>query len=255
MAEYTQELLDKIRKSFSDNLGGDIRAADLLRIIADGAGGYPEAGDYALKVGEALEDAFKSELSSAVLPDGKMDREAAEQIIRPMLEEDHRLVSDATERVQQALNDAAGIGIKPQTIPVNESRVEGFIERISKTEWFDDIAWILGEPVKNFSQSVVDDTLAENVEFQGRAGLSPSVVRRAESGACKWCRALVGRYSYPNVPEDVYHRHEYCRCIVEYNPGDGRRQDVWSKQWQEPEAVLQARREFTGLDTNPRQSS
>lgn len=32
---------------------------------------------------------------------------------------------------------------------------------------------------------------------------------------------------YPHVPNDVYRRHHYCYCTAEYNPGDGKRQDVW----------------------------
>lgn len=49
---------------------------------------------------------------------------------------------------------------------------------------------------------------------------------------------------YPHVPADVYRRHERCRCKVEYDPGDGRRQNVWDKKWTEDPETLQARKEF-----------
>lgn len=65
--------------------------------------------------------------------------------------------------------------------------------------------------------------------------MEPKIVRKAESGACKWCRALEGTYLYKDVKStgsDVYRRHEFCRCIVTYENGK-KRQDVWSKtEWQ-----------------------
>ena len=73
------------------------------------------------------------------------------------------------------------------------------------------------------------------------AGLRPRVIRTAESHCCKWCSALAGTYDYPRVPKDVYRRHERCRCRVEYDPGEGRRQNVWNKTWTEDEDARQAR--------------
>ncbi|MEG1523467.1 MAG: hypothetical protein RR475_00395 [Clostridia bacterium] len=42
---------------------------------------------------------------------------------------------------------------------------------------------------------------------------------------------MVGLYDDPDVPKDVYRRHKWCRCVVEYDLGTGKRQDIWSKQW------------------------
>ena len=42
---------------------------------------------------------------------------------------------------------------------------------------------------------------------------------------------LAGVYNYPDVPEDVYRRHNNCRCQVIYDPKDGsRKQDVHDKK-------------------------
>ena len=102
---------------------------------------------------------------------------------------------------------------------------------------------------------MVDDSIRLNVEAQGGAGLRPRVVRRAEPHCCAWCSALDGSYDYPNVPQDVYRRHEHCRCDVTYDPGSGRRQNVWTKSWSEPADVLQARKDYTGLDLSPMQNN
>ena len=41
--------------------------------------------------------------------------------------------------------------------------------------------------------------------------------------------SLEGEYEYPDVPKDVYRRHENCDCTVEYISA-GKRQDVWTKR-------------------------
>ena len=43
---------------------------------------------------------------------------------------------------------------------------------------------------------------------------------------------------YPDVSQDGYRRHKTCRCAVEYVPGKGKRQDVWSKKWRAPEESI-----------------
>ena len=224
-------LLESIRQDFERNLGGRQRAVQLLEKIQAGGANYADAGDYAEEVGAALADAFRANLSSAALPDGRMYWNIADRVVRPLLEQDHTLVAEAAQTVQQSLNTAAGLGIRPQPVPINESRVEGILNKISAAEQYDDVAWVLGEPVKNFSRAIIDESIRRNVEFQGGAGLRPRVIRRVVASCCRWCSNLAGTYTYPDVPNDVYRRHEYCRCTVEYDPGDGRRQNVWSKQW------------------------
>ena len=185
-------LLATIREEFTRNLGGRERAALLLEQIQSGAGTYRQANEYAQQVGEALADAFRANLSGSVLPDGRMYWNIADRVVRPMLEQDHDLVAAAAEQVQTALNEAAGLGIKAQAVPLDEARVKGFLDRLASEANYDDVAWILGEPVVNFSLAVVDESIRRNVEFQGRSGLRPRVIRRAEARCCRWCSNLAG---------------------------------------------------------------
>ena len=224
-------LLEAIRKDFEANLGGNERAAQLLEAIRAGTAGYPVASEYAEEVGKALANAFRANLSSATLPNGRMYWNIAERVLRPMLERDHALVAEAAQTVQQALNTAAGLGLKPQAVPLNESMVNGLLNKVSAAPDFDKVAWVLNEPVLTFSRAIVDESIRRNVDFQGKSGLRPRIIRTAESGACPWCRAVAGTFEYPDVPDNVYRRHERCRCIVEYDPGSGRRQNVHTKQW------------------------
>lgn len=254
MDDITPSLLEAIRRDFLENLEGNKRASVILQKIRNGKATYEDAGIYAEDIGAALADAFAANLSGETLPDGKMYWNIADRVVRPMLEQDHQLAADAAAEVQQHLNEAAGIGLKAQTAPVNEERVEGILNKLCAAEQFDDVAWMLNEPVKTFSREAVDETLRRNVEFQGKAGMAPKIIRRTVGHCCEWCSRLAGTYSYPDTPQDVYRRHDYCRCVVEYDPGDGRRQNVHTKRWTEPEdsATIMTRRS-TGLEPKSRQ--
>lgn len=231
MNDIAPELLEKMQSAFKDNLDSNLKIRELYELVRGGKATYIDAEDFAYEVGSVLAKVFGENLSSAILPDGKMYYNIAERLLRPLLEENHSLVADVAARVQEALNQKAGIGIKAQSIPVNDDRIDGIINKVSSAEKYDDVAWVLDEPVKAFSQSVVDESLKANINFQGKAGLHPRVIRKAEHKCCEWCSRLEGEYDYPDVPHDVYRRHERCKCTVDYYPGDGRRQNVHTKQW------------------------
>lgn len=243
MEDIAPELLEQLRTRFSEKISVNPKIRALYKRIQSGDANYADAEEYAYLVGEALSKTFRELLSSAVLPDGRMYYNIADRVIWPLLEEDHSLIADAARTVQTALNEKAGIGIKAQSVAVNTDRIDGIINKISGAENFDDIAWILDEPVKNFSMNVVDEILRANVDFQGRAGLRPRIIRKAERKCCEWCSQLAGEYDYP-VDREVYRRHERCRCTVEYDPGTGKRQNVYTKKWTEPEksAKIKARK-------------
>ena len=172
-----------------------------------------------------------------MLEGGTLSYEDAVSIIEPMLNRAYQMNTLACEKVQETLNKAAGLNLKAQVPELNKDRIDGFARRIGSEENYDDVAWILDEPVKTYSRSVVDDSIKANADFHYKAGLSPKIIRTAEPKCCEWCASLAGEYDYPLTYDDqeVYRRHDNCRCIVEYKPGDGRKQNVHSKQWTEPE--------------------
>lgn len=99
-------------------------------------------------------------------------------------------------------------------------RITGIVNRLATAEDYNSIAWILGNPVENIALSVVDDTQRENIEMQTGAGLTATVTRYTQPSGDKWpcpfCEALEGTYTYPDVPADLWRRHENCRCVIEY---------------------------------------
>lgn len=228
MTDVAPELLERIRKTFGTFQAGDSKLWEMYWEIRDGKANYETVNHYAIRLGELLSDALRKEISADTLPDGRMYYNIAERVLGPLLENNHELVADAAEAAQNAMNAAAGLGLKAVRPTLNQSRVDGLIDKVSSYENFEDAAWVLDEPVVNFTQSVVDDAIRENVAAQARAGLSPTVKRIAESGCCSWCSNLAGTYEYP-VDRDVYRRHERCRCLVLFDPKTGKVQNAHTK--------------------------
>lgn len=221
MTDIAPELLEKVQQSF------EAETASLKEEIANGVKSYEEAYSYAIKVGEALSKSFGVNITPEVLPDGMMYYNIADKVVRPMLQAEYEISSVAAVQAQRSANRAAGIGIKAQVADFDEERAQGIIDRVS-SQPFDEVSWLLNEPVKSFSKNVVDQTIEKNVEFQGKSGLSPKIRRTANGETCEWCQAVAGTYEYPNVPKDVYRRHANCDCVVEYIEG-GKYTDVHSK--------------------------
>ncbi len=249
--DIAPELLEQIREAFSRNIEESDEIQRLYQAIQAGTATYAEAEQYGIAVGEALAQAFREYLSSADLPHGKLYYNLADRVVRPLLEEDFELVAAAAAQVQKSLNKKAGIGLAVQTAEVDDDRVDGIINSLSNADQYDDIAWLLEEPLVNFSLAAVTDTLKKNFEFQGKAGLSPKIVRKAEGKCCKWCRSLAGVHEYPASNKDIFRRHQRCRCSVTYDPGDGRRQNVWTRQFEQSKSDSKTEsRQIMGLKVN-----
>ncbi|PKK40389.1 hypothetical protein ABB02_00375 [Clostridiaceae bacterium JG1575] len=68
--------------------------------------------------------------------------------------------------------------------------------------------------------------------------MHPKIIRKEVGNCCEWCKAVAGTQDYAAVKEtgnDVFRRHRFCKCTVEYDPGDGKRQNVHTKKWIDPE--------------------
>lgn len=232
--DIAPELLEAIQKDFYEIFENNRTIQRIEKLIKNKEATYVDLNEYAIELGEILSEALGNHISSDTLPDGKMYYNIADRIFNPTMSNNYNIVAQKATDIQTALNHEAGLGIKGIEPKLNQDRIDGIIERVSKEDNFDDVSWILDEPMVNFTQSVVDDAIKTNAEFHAKSGLSPKIIRRAESNCCKWCSNLAGTYEYPNdVPDDVYRRHQNCRCTVEYDPSNGskKRQNVWSKQW------------------------
>lgn len=231
MIDISPKLLKQIKDSFESKYKKSSIIANLQEKVDSGSATYGEVNDFAIEIGELLAKAFQENLSEAVLPDGKMYFNIAKAVVEPMMKNNYDIVSRVATEVQTALNASSKIGIKAIKPNLNQDRIDGIINRLSSEEHFDEIKWILDEPVVNFTQSIVDDSIKTNAEFQYEAGMRPKIIRKVVGNCCEWCRAVAGTYTYPDVPKDVYRRHQRCRCSVEYYPRNGKIQNVHTKKW------------------------
>lgn len=229
MEDIAPELLARIEQEFEEQFKSDSLLADLAAKLEAGTATHAEAYEYAGRVGEILTDAYQHNIVSSSLPDGKLWYNIANRVITPTMESNYDIISKYVTDVQTNLNKAAGLGIKamPPDMDVSD-KIQGIVNRVSSEESYDDVKWILQEPVKTFGRNVVDASISANVDFQGKAGLTPKVVRKSSGSCCKWCMSLVGTYTYPDVPKDVYRRHDNCRCTVNYDPGSGKVKNIHS---------------------------
>lgn len=251
MDDIAPKLLDKIQKEYDKLLKDDGVVKEVIEKIANGTANYQDANSFALTLGNILSKSYNSNLSSSVLPDGKMYYNIAKSIIEPTMRNNYDLISGATSEIQTILNKQANIGIKALKPEINQDRIDGIINKISNADDFDAVKWVLKAPIENFSQNIVDESIKQNAEFHANSGMRPKIIRRLAGGCCEWCAAVAGTYSYPDVPKDVYRRHSNCRCTVEYHPGDGKVQNVHTKQWQttEENAKIEMRKAI-GLKVN-----
>lgn len=244
MDDIVPSLLEAIQSQFDEQTLNSNKLKKAMQALKNKKATFLDVNEFAVEVGEILANVLGSNITAEVLPDGKMYFNIADRVLNSTLKKNHELISGFALDVQTLLNHEASLKLKSQVPELSQDKIDGLVNRISSEDDFNDIKWILQEPIVTFSQSVVDDTIKANVDFQAKAGLTPKITRTVVGKACKWCRSLAGTFDYVSAPKDIYRRHERCRCIVDYKPGDGRRQNVWSKAWRDPmkDAKIEARK-------------
>ena len=246
MDDIAPYLLEEIQKEFDSLYRKNKKIQKLLEIINSGKGTYEEANEYAIEVGEILAKCYSDCITEEILPDAKMYYNIAKRTIEPTMQNNFDLISIVSVSAQEALNQKANIGLAVKYPEINQYKIDSIINKLTSDQ-FNKVAFILQEPVAHFSQSIVDDTIKANAELHSRSGLHPKITRKVRGGCCKWCMNLAGTYAYPDdVPDDVYRRHDHCRCEVLYDPGEGKQvQNVHTKSWENQEEDIQRRIEFS----------
>ena len=81
----------------------------------------------------------------------------------------------------------------------------------------------------NVGQSFYDSYVGANVRFRSRLGMKTVIIRRQLGHCCDCCASLAGIYNASDAPDDIYRRHDNCRCLVTCKTEAGY-QDVWNKK-------------------------
>ena len=228
------KLLQEVKKEFELSYGESEIIRNAFATLEAKKATYKTANEFAIEIGEILSKALGASISADKLPNGKMYYNIAQRLLTDVLGRNHEIVSSYASDIQKNLNDEAKIGLKVQVPELNQDRIAGIINRFASEDNFEDVSWLLGEPIVNFTQSIIDDSIRKNAEFHAEVGLSPKIVRTTVGNCCKWCQKLAGSYIYPNVPRDVYRRHQKCKCIVNYKTSDGKRKNIWTKRIVKP---------------------
>lgn len=240
-------ILQEVQERFERDFGKSEIVRNAFAALKGKKATYKTANEFAIEVGEILSKALGASLSADKLPDGKMYYNIAQRLLTDVLGRNHELVSGYTSEVQKNLNQKAKIGLKVQVPELNLDRIAGIVNRFSSEENFEDVSWLLGEPIVNFTQSIIDDSIRKNAEFHHQSGLQPEIIRKSYFHCCEWCQEVQGNYKYPRVPKDVYRRHQRCCCTVDYDPKSGKTQNVWTKKWNSIDKERVERRKLIGV--------
>lgn len=216
--DIAPEMLGRIRRLYKSGVAANPLIRGLLEEKT-----YSNAQIYAIQHGKAASRALTTVITEDALPNGRLYYNIAEKTVQPLLEDVYANVADYCGEVQSIKNAAAGIGINAIRPALNTDRLHGIIWKLAEADFFADVKWVLEAPVQNFSQSVVDDSIRYNMDFQSGAGVGVTMWRTAKGAKiCELCRSLAGKYKYPDVlsqVDNIFMRHDRCECTIDFDSG------------------------------------
>lgn len=228
-----EKILSNITDSFFKNYESDKKITALYKKIRDGTATYDDAGNFAVRVGNNLAKAYKSNLELEL-----MDYDSALYYLDAPLRNNYKLISDYSIKTQNILNKKFGINVNSLAPDLNVDRIEGLAKAISEAETETGMMELFSESIINFGQNIVDDAIEKNASFDADLGFQPQIIRTYEGPHrqhtnhkdggevvdCEWCLDLAGTYDYSEVKAsgtDIYKRHDGCRCTLTYIPSKG----------------------------------
>lgn len=242
-ADVVPALQEEIKRTFQNGVMRDRRAMQVAKRIRDGTATFSDAHTYAESLGENLSDALVRTLTPDNLPNGTLYYNIAQRTVIPALKDNYKMVNEISNSIQEIADSKAGIGLKTVTADFPEMRINGLIDKMTEDNiTFEDVVKWLQEPIINNSEAFADDFVHANAKFRNDVGLKSTITRIVAPGCCPWCEDKAGTYDYDKAPDDIYQRHERCRCTVTYQ-SEKTSQDVWSKRtWQSSPEEIERRK-------------
>lgn len=185
--------------------------------ISARSGDYEAAQAYAVRLGEILGAVLLDRIKTEITGFSRLDPKTTLDILSPALQKCSDMTADLCVEVQNAVNRAADIGLRALRPAANAQRVANMADKIASYENPADGLWLLGEPVINVLQHVVDEAVRINAEAQAKAGLAPVVRRITDSAECDFCKSHAGKFM-PPLSNEIFRRHERCRCLILLEP-------------------------------------
>lgn len=245
--DIVPELQKSIEKAFEIHTKNDRILSRVTKRIRDGTATQEDAHTYSIRIGRNSSRALLDVLTEENLPDGKLYYNIATRTVIPTLANNQVLVNDVSAKVQKAIDEKSKINLNSIIPEFPSERINGLIDKMTADDiTLDDARVWIDEPIVNNTEAFYDDFIRENADFRYGAGLKTTITRTAEYNCCDWCSALEGTYEYGEEPEDIYRRHEFCRCTVTFQ-SEKTSQNVWSKKtWESTPEELE-RRENTNI--------
>jgi hypothetical protein len=108
----------------------------------------------------------------------------------------------------------------------------------------------LRSALENLAQSYIDSFFEADARSKQASGIGSVIQRRQLWNCCEWCARLAGSYPYApgKYPEDIFRRHENCRCLVTVKTDKSGYTDVWSKKEYESQREARIAREQEIVD-------
>ena len=216
MEDIVPSLLEKIEKDFRAKVDADNEMSRLFTKFDDDKGTLHDVSLYARRLGDLLSMTLQENLTEDVLPDGKMYYNIADRILNPMMRQNFNLTMEQALTIQKLIDAKSGIGLEPISADFPENRVKQIIDSLTEDTEFEVIKARMGEPVANCSHSFADDFIKANALYREKAGMRTYLKRTLVGGACPYCVRLAGTFDYNDAPDDIYKRHDSCRCTVTF---------------------------------------
>ena len=223
-------LLANIEDDFKKSFQSDDTLKTLYGKVQGGTATQADGEKFSHELGRLTAEVFHRNVTPEILPDGTLYYNIANRIITPVLGNNHDIVCEVMKQVIERMNHDAGLGIKFQEPEFEFRRVHDLVWKASLDK-YEKTQKMVETGLDTFTRSVADDCVRTNAEFQYEAGLSPRIERDTDGDCCSWCSDVAGTYDYKSAPKEVFARHANCGCTVEFLPGDGRRQNVHTKDW------------------------
>ena len=206
--------INEVRQRMMDELEQKIRNdPQLASIRAKIQSGDPNvASQYAVRCGQILSGVACEHINDEIFQNSTVADLAS--MLVPVIQRENEMVANAAAASQRNMNEDVGIGIRPQRTEFDASQYYNIFGRMQIYDSFDEAEYLLEEPLIQDSLVIVDEAMRENAEFQYRSGLKTCVIREVEADCCDWGAEREGTYYFPDVPDEVWERHNDCRCEI-----------------------------------------
>ena len=252
MSDISPDILENIRKEFIRLFNDNPQIASLYAKIQSGKATYIDADAFARVLGDLLSIALSHNVTEDILPDGKLYWNIAKSVIEPFLSDGYKIMVDFNSAVQEILNVSSDVKLQVVVPKLNADKVDGIITKLSNADNFGEVQWLLADPsyMQNFCNSIVDDFVRENADFQYQSGYNPVIIRVMHGKGCDWCRNLAGTYDYrKGVDRTIFKRHRGCACTVEYKCGKFS-QNVYNKRLMDSSGKELTRKQLEAMDVS-----